>query len=191
MLDPNFIVLRCPFNLLCTGIFKDASIEVKQKSCRALVWVLLYFPTLCLLFVDLPYTNIHTSHAQFSKYPSSGVNLTPKPVDSPIIALFNKQTSFSEDFNFHQSLTCLQIKFLTVKTGYLLVQILATHHCGRCFNCMGGGRGMSVLEVNLTPKPGPSMNSVILRWTPSLTLTQAVLFRVLLHAAYLHSLVLE
>ena len=51
-----------------------------------------------------------------------------------------------------------------VKTGYLLVQILSTHHCGRRYNCMEGGQGMSVLDVNLTPELGPSMNSVLLRW---------------------------
>ena len=27
-----------------------------------------------------------------------------------------------------------------------------------------------VSEVNLTPEPGPSMNSVLLRWTPSLNI---------------------
>ena len=57
-----------------------------------------------------------------------------------------------------------------VKTGYLLVHILATHHCGRRYNHMGGGRGMSVSEVNLTPEPGPSMNSILLRWVPSLNI---------------------
>ena len=41
-----------------------------------------------ILFVDLPYTNIHASYSQFSKYPSSGVNLTPEPDSTPIIALF-------------------------------------------------------------------------------------------------------
>ena len=29
---------------------------------------------------------------------------------------------------------------------------------------------MSVSEVNLTPEPGPSMNSVLLQWTPSLNI---------------------
>ena len=57
-----------------------------------------------------------------------------------------------------------------VKTVYLLVQILATHHCGRRSNHMEGGRGMSVSEVNLTPEPRPSMNSVLLRGTPSLNI---------------------
>ena len=56
-----------------------------------------------------------------------------------------------------------------VKTGYLLVQILATHHCGRRCNRMEGAQGMSFSEVNLTPEPaGPSMNSALLRWAPSL-----------------------
>ena len=57
-----------------------------------------------------------------------------------------------------------------VKTVYLLVQILTTHHCGRRCNRIEGGRGMSVSEVNLTPEPGPSMNSVLLRWAPSLNI---------------------
>ena len=35
---------------------------------------------------------------------------------------------------------------------------------------MGGGRGLSVSDVKLTPEPGPSMNSVLLRWTPSLNI---------------------
>ena len=35
---------------------------------------------------------------------------------------------------------------------------------------MEGGRGMSVSEVNLTPKLGPSMNYVLLRWAPSLNI---------------------
>ena len=35
---------------------------------------------------------------------------------------------------------------------------------------MEGGRGMSVSEVNLTPELGPSMNSVLLRWAPSLNI---------------------
>ena len=35
---------------------------------------------------------------------------------------------------------------------------------------MGGGRGMSVSEVNLTPEVGPSMNCVLLRWAPSLNI---------------------
>ena len=50
------------------------------------------------------------------------------------------------------------------------VQILATQHCGRRCNRMEGGRGtsMSVSEVNLTPEPEPSMNSVLLPWAPSI-----------------------
>ena len=35
---------------------------------------------------------------------------------------------------------------------------------------MEGGRGMSVSDVNLTPELGPSMNSVLLRWGPSLNI---------------------
>ena len=41
-----------------------------------------------------------------------------------------------------------------MKTGYLLVHIPATHHCGRRYYRMGGGRGLMVLEVNLTPELG-------------------------------------
>ena len=35
---------------------------------------------------------------------------------------------------------------------------------------MGGGRGMSVSEVNLTPELGPCMTFVLLRWVPSLNI---------------------
>ena len=35
---------------------------------------------------------------------------------------------------------------------------------------MEGGRGMSLSEVNLTPELGPSMDSVLLRWAPSLNI---------------------
>ena len=46
--DPNFIALRCPFNLL--RIFTEmAPIEVKQNSCWAPVHVLNYLPTLYCL----------------------------------------------------------------------------------------------------------------------------------------------
>ena len=41
-----------------------------------------------ILFVDLPYTNIHASHSLFLNPPGSGDNLTPEPDNSPIIALF-------------------------------------------------------------------------------------------------------
>ena len=78
-----------------------------------------------------------------------------------VIALFNKRTPWSEASNFGQSHAGLQIIFQTVKTGYLLVHIPATHHCGRRCNIMGGGGGgLSVSDVKLTPDPGPSMNSV-------------------------------
>ena len=111
-----------------------------------------------ILFIKLPYTNIHASRSQFSNPPGSGVNLTPEHDTTPLIALFNKRTSFSEAFNFRQSHTCLQKISQTVKTGYLLVHIPATHHCGRRYNRMGGGRGLSVSEDNLTPEPnrGPA-----------------------------------
>ena len=72
MSDPNFIVLHCPFNFL--RIFKDGAhrskTEFKLGPCSGVNltcgtgW-----------FVYLPYTNIHASHSQFSKYPSLGVNL--------------------------------------------------------------------------------------------------------------------
>ena len=108
-----------------------------------------------ILFVKLPYANIHASHSQFSNPPGSGVNLTPEPDTTPLIALFNKRTSFSEAFNFRQSHTCLQKISQTVKTGYLLVHIPATHHCGGGATISWvGGRGLSVSEVNLTPEPG-------------------------------------
>ena len=71
--NPYFIVLHCPFNLL--RMFR----EVKQNSCcwapvRMLWWL-----------VNLPYTNIHASYSQFSKFPSSHVNLTPEPDSTPIM----------------------------------------------------------------------------------------------------------
>ena len=108
--DPNFIVLRCPFNLL--RIFKDGvhgsktefmlgpSSDVKLTSDT-------------ILFVNLPYTNIHASHSQFFESPGSDVNLTPESDSTPIIALqyFNKQTPWSKDSNFRQSYTCQQISF--------------------------------------------------------------------------------
>ena len=34
----------------------------------------------------------------------------------------------------------------------------------------GGGQGLSVSEVNLTSELGSSMNSVLLRWAPSLNI---------------------
>ena len=43
------------------------------------------------LFVNLHYTNIHSSHSQFSNSPRSGVKFAPKPDNTPAIALFNKQ----------------------------------------------------------------------------------------------------
>ena len=35
---------------------------------------------------------------------------------------------------------------------------------------MGGGRGMSMSEVNLTPELWPSMNYVLLLWAPFLNI---------------------
>ena len=49
------------------------------------------------------------------------------------------RTPGSEATDFRQSLTCLQIIYQTVKTGYWLVHIPATNHCGRRYNRMGGG----------------------------------------------------
>ena len=89
MLDPNFIALRCPFNLL--RIFKDGAHRSKTEFKLG--------PSSDVdltsdsgWFVDLPYTNIHTLLAQFSKYPSSGVNLTSERGTTPVIALMNKRT---------------------------------------------------------------------------------------------------
>ena len=83
MSDPNVIVLHCSFNLL--RIFKDGANRSKTEFklgpssdvnlTSDIGW-----------FVDLPYTNIHTSLAQFSKYPSSGVNLTSEP-DTTLVTM--------------------------------------------------------------------------------------------------------
>ena len=99
-----------------------------------------------ILFVDLPYTNIHASRSQESLMQVRVFNLTPEPDSTPIIALFNKQTPWSEASNFRQSHACPQIIFQTVKNGYLLVHIPATHHCRRLCNRMEGG------EVSLCRK---------------------------------------
>ena len=108
--DPNFKVLRSPFNLL--RIFKDGAQRRKTE------FMLGPSSDVNLTsdtgwFKDLPYMNIHTSLAQFSKYTSSGVNLTSDPDTTLVIALINKQTPFSEASNFRQSCTCLQINFRT------------------------------------------------------------------------------
>ena len=63
-----------------------ASIEVKQNLLGPALGVKLTSDT--KLFVDLPDTNIHALYSHFSKYPSSGDNLTPEPDSAPIIALF-------------------------------------------------------------------------------------------------------
>ena len=85
MSDPNLIALRCPFNLL--GIFKDGVYRSKTEFMLGLgLGVNVSSDT--ILFVDLAYTNIHASYSHFSKYPSSGDNLTPEPDSTPIIALF-------------------------------------------------------------------------------------------------------
>ena len=58
--DPNFIVLRCPFNLL--HIFKDGVHQSKTEfmlgPCSD---VKLTSDT--ILFINLPYTNIHALHS--------------------------------------------------------------------------------------------------------------------------------
>ena len=84
--DPNFIVLRCPFNL--PRIFKDGVHRSKTEFMLGLgpsSDVKLTSDTIS--FVNLPYTNIHASHSQFSKPPGSSVNLTPEQDSTPIIAL--------------------------------------------------------------------------------------------------------
>ena len=83
--DPNFIVLHCPFILL--RIFKDGAHRSKTEFTLGPSSGV-NFTSDTGWFVNLPYTNIHTSHAQLSKYPSSGVNLTPEPANIPLIALF-------------------------------------------------------------------------------------------------------
>ena len=85
MSDPNFIVLRCPFNFL--HIFKDGVYRSKTEFMLGPgSGVKVSSDT--ILFVDLLYTNIHASYSHFSKYPSSGDNLTPEPDNTSIIALF-------------------------------------------------------------------------------------------------------
>ena len=114
-----------------------------------------------ILFVDLPYTIIHASRAQFSSPPGSGVNLTPEPGNILLIALFNKRTSFSEDFNFRQSRTCLQN--LPKCKNRLFISSNSRHPpLWEVLKWQGWGRGMSVSEVDLTPELGPSVNSVLL-----------------------------
>ena len=80
-------------------------------------------------------TIIHACFA-FSVFeiPQLDVNLTPEPSDSTtIIALFNKRILWSQ--------TCLQINFQIVKTGLLLVHILATTTVGgAAISWAGGGR---------------------------------------------------
>ena len=63
--DPNFIVLSCPFNLL--RIFKDGAHRSKIEFMLG--------PSSGVditsdtgWFVNLPYTNIHTLHAQLSNH---------------------------------------------------------------------------------------------------------------------------
>ena len=114
---PNFIVLRCPFNLL--RIFKDGIHRSKTEFMLG-PGSGVNVSSDTILFVDLPYTNIHASYSQFSKYPSSGVNLTPEPdstiltskhhgrqiptSDSPILA--SKSASSRENRLFVSSHSC-------------------------------------------------------------------------------------
>ena len=102
-------------------------------------------------FVNLLYMNIHASHSQLSNPPGSDINVTPKPDSTTIIALFLKANIIFGRFQLPAVPYLLANQLRAVKTRYLLVQILATHHCGRRCNRMEGGRRMSLLEVNLTP----------------------------------------
>ena len=83
--DPNFIVLRCPFNLL--RIFKDG-VHRSKKEFMLGPSSDVKITSDTILFVNLPYTNIHASQSQFLNPPGSDVNLTPEPDSTPIIALF-------------------------------------------------------------------------------------------------------
>ena len=83
--DPNFIVLRCPFNLL--HIFKDG-VHRSKTEFMLVPSSDVKLTSDTILFVNLPYTNIYASQSQFSNPPGSDVNLTPKPDSTPIIALF-------------------------------------------------------------------------------------------------------
>ena len=85
VLDPNFIVLRCPFNLLC--IFKDG-VHLSKTEFMLGPTSDVKLTSDTILLVNLPYTNIRASHSQFSNPPGSDVNLTPEPDSTPIIALF-------------------------------------------------------------------------------------------------------
>ena len=89
MSDPYFIVLHCHFNLL--RIFKEGAHRSKTEFMLGPSSdVNLTSDT--ILFVDLPYMNIHALRSQFLNPPGSGVNLTPEPDSTLIIALFIKQT---------------------------------------------------------------------------------------------------
>ena len=75
------------------------------------------------MFVNLASMSIHAWRSQFSKPPGSGVNLTPEPDSTPIIALFKKRTPWSDDSNFRHSYTCLQINFWTLKTIHFILKL--------------------------------------------------------------------
>ena len=93
MLDPYFIVLHCPFNLLRK--FKDVAHRSKAEFTLG-PSSNVNLTTDTILFVDLLCTNIHASRSQFLNPPGSGVNLTPE-LDS------NLRAPWSKDSNFRQT----------------------------------------------------------------------------------------
>ena len=122
-----------------------APIEVKQNSCWVPVRVLNQLPSSDTgYFVNLPYTIIHASRAQFPSPPGSGVNLTPEPGNILLIALF-KRTQWSEAINFRQSCTCLQNLptrenrlFISSNSRHLpLWEALQWHGWGARYVCVG------------------------------------------------------
>ena len=69
--DPNFIVVHCPFNFL--RIFNDVvHLSKTEVTLGPSSDVDLTYDT--ILFVDLPYKNIHALCYQFLNPPGSGVN---------------------------------------------------------------------------------------------------------------------
>ena len=82
-----------------------------------------------ILFVNLPYMNIHALHSPFSNPPDSDVKLTTEP-DSNQTA-----NTMVERFQLPTVPYLPANQLQAVKTGHLLFQILATRHCGR--RCIG------------------------------------------------------
>ena len=98
--------------LICYVYLKMVPIEVKQNSCWAPVQMLILTSN-TILFVDLPFTNIHASCSHFLNPLGSGVNL----IDiTPIITLFDKQTPWS----------CLPGYYLPKRENQLFV---SSHSC--------------------------------------------------------------